>query len=48
MALNFKDILLFFQDFFQEQCDEIVNKMSTLHIQIRGPDCIQAFLSWKL
>ena len=45
MARNFKDI---FRYFFKNDVVEIVNKMSTLHIHIRGPDCIQAFSSWML
>ena len=34
--------------FFKNNVVEIVNKMSTLHIYICGPDCIHAFSSWIL
>ena len=39
----FLDIL-----FFKNNVVEIVNKMSTLHIHICGPDCIHAFSLWIL
>ena len=40
--------VIFLYIFFKNNVVEIVNKMSTLHIHIRDPDCIQAFLSWML
>ena len=49
MARNFKDILCSFHIFFfKNSVVEIVHRMSTLHIHIRGPDCIHAFSSWML
>ena len=42
MARNFKDIFGFFKIFFfKNNVVEIVHRMSTLHIHIRGLDCIQ-------
>ena len=49
MGRNFKYIFVIFLDiFFKNNVMEIVNKMSTFHIHIRGPDCIQALPSWML
>ena len=40
--------VIFLDIFFKNNVMEIVHKMSTFHIHIRGPDCIQAFPSWIL
>ena len=52
MALNLKDFLIFFflfrYFFFKNNVVEIVRKISTLHINIRGTDCLQSFSIWIL
>ena len=51
MARNFKDISCYFiyiYIYFRNNVIEIVHKMYTFHIHIRGPDCIQAFRAWML
>ena len=40
--------VIFLDSFFKNNVVEIVHRMSTLHIHIHGPDCIQAFSSWML
>ena len=46
---KFKGYFVIFLDiFFKNNVMEIVHKMSTLHIHIRGTDCLQSFSLWIL
>ena len=45
---EFQGYFVIFLDIFKSNVVEIVHRMSTLHIHICGPDCIQAFSSWML
>ena len=49
MARILKDILLYFRYFvFKNNVVGIVREISTLHIHVRGTDCLQSFSLWIL
>ena len=49
MAQNLKDILWYFRYFvFKNNVVGIVREISTLHIHVRGTDCLQSFSLWIL
>ena len=49
MARNLKDILRYFRYFvFKNNVVGIVREISTLHVHVRGTDCLQSFSLWIL